>query len=65
MVARAERARENRKILATSCSCRLIVLVETTVRSPFSRAHTSAGTKIGERLPHPVPLRGRPTPPSL
>src|SRR5438034_2487067 len=41
------RARIGRS-LPTSCSCRLIVLVETTVRSPFSRAHTSAGTRRSE-----------------
>src|SRR5438477_8799132 len=34
---------------------RSMVLVETTVRSPFSRAHTSAGTRYANDFPTPVP----------
>ncbi len=37
----------------TSCSCRLIVLVLTTVRSPLARAQCERRHQVGERLPDP------------
>src|SRR5437899_3080568 len=42
-----------------------MVLVETTVRSPFSRAQTRAGTRYAKDFPTPVPASSNPTPPSL
>ena len=51
--------------LPTSCSWRLIVLVETIVRSPLARAHSRAGTRYANDFPTPVPASSRAIPPSL
>ena len=51
--------------LRTSCSCRLIVLVETTVRSRLRTAQRAAGTRYAIDLPVPVPASTSPVPPSL
>ena len=51
--------------MPASCSCRLIVLVERTVRSPFLWAQRAAGSRYAKDLPVPVPASTTATPPSL
>src|SRR5450759_574951 len=49
--------------LPMSCSCSVMVLVLTTVRSPLAAAQRSAGTRYASDLPTPVPASSMPMPP--